>query len=117
MGGNRPGGGGGGQSWLGLSLLPLLSKYSKKNCMTVSYVAACIPALSLLIYVYRAKIPIFDNLRGNPAQGGIKYFTLWEPILSSKNFAQNIGSQMPQRVSKIAVIWVLNMWFNKSIFS
>ena len=39
-------------------------------------------------------------------QGGIKYFTSWEPILSAKNFARNSGSQTRQKTSKIAVIWV-----------
>ena len=39
-------------------------------------------------------------------QGGMKYFTSWEPILSAKNFARNSGSQTRQKTSKIAVIWV-----------
>ena len=39
-------------------------------------------------------------------QGGIKYFTLWEPVLSAKNFAQNSVSQTRQKTSKIVVIWV-----------
>ena len=46
-----------------------------------------------------------------PIQGGIKYFTSWEPILSGKNFARNSGSQTRQKAFKIAVIWVLNMGF------
>ena len=49
-------------------------------------------------------------------QGGIKYFTSWEPILSAKNFARNSGSQTRQRAFKIAVIWVLNMWFTHLYF-
>ena len=40
-------------------------------------------------------------------QGGIKYFTSWEPILLAKNFARNSGSQLQQKAFKIAVIWVL----------
>ena len=42
----------------------------------------------------------------HPSQGGMKYFTSWEPILSVKNFARNSGSQTRQKTSKIAVIWV-----------
>ena len=49
-------------------------------------------------------------------QGGIKYFTSWEPILSARNFARNSGSQTRQRAFKIAVIWVLNMWFTHLYF-
>ena len=33
-------------------------------------------------------------------QGGIKYFTSWEPILSAKNFARNSGSQTRQKIPK-----------------
>ena len=33
-------------------------------------------------------------------QGGIKYFTSWEPILSAKNFARNSGSQTQQKIPK-----------------
>ena len=47
---------------------------------------------------------------GGIQQGGIKYFTLWEPILSAKSFARN-SSQTRQKVFKTAVIWVFNMWF------
>ena len=38
-------------------------------------------------------------------QGGMKYFTSWEPILSAKNFARNTRKTR-QKTSKIAVIWV-----------
>ena len=39
-------------------------------------------------------------------QGGIKYFTSWEPILSAENFARNSGSQTRQKMFKIAEILV-----------
>ena len=44
---------------------------------------------------------------GGYMQGGIKYFTSWEPILLAENFARNSGSQTRQMAFKIAVIWVL----------
>ena len=46
------------------------------------------------------------NEDGSKSQGGIKYFTSWEPILSANNFARNSVSQTQQKTSKIAVIWV-----------
>lgn len=38
--------------------------------------------------------------QGGVNQGGIKYFTSWEPILSAENFARNSGSQTRQERSK-----------------
>ena len=47
-----------------------------------------------------------EKVRIKLNQGGIKYFTSWEPILSAKNFARNSRSQTQQKTSKIAVIGV-----------
>ena len=44
--------------------------------------------------------------------GGIEYFTSWEPILSAKNYVWNRGSQMWQKTSKKAVIWVFLVAWN-----
>ena len=46
------------------------------------------------------------NSKDGHDQGGMKYFTSWEPILSATNFARNSVSQRRQKTSKIAVIWV-----------
>ena len=40
------------------------------------------------------------NISCSDNQGGIKYFTSWEPILSAKNFARNSGSQTRQKIPK-----------------
>ena len=46
-------------------------------------------------------------MRHSVLQGGIKYFTSWEPILSAINFTRNSGNQTRQKAFKIAVIWEL----------
>ena len=51
------------------------------------------------------KTPINVLIEISAIQGGIKYFTSWEPRLSAKNFARNSVSQMRQKTSKIALNW------------
>ena len=52
------------------------------------------------------KTPFNVLIEISAIQGGIKYFTSWEPILSANNLARDSGIQPRQKTSKIAVIWV-----------